>query len=276
MNYEVKTKENLKFGGLNTKGIFKTGSENQPLVSVITSVFNGGATLEEAIDSVAKQTYLFVEHIIIDANSKDNTITLLEKYSDTIDYWISEPDNGIYCAWNKGLKIARGKWISFLGSDDVLKPNAIADMINIANRSPKELDYISGKTELIKDGKIINVTGIPWQWSKFKKYVCTGHNAALHNKNLYQKIGDYDTSYKSSGDYELLLRIGKNLNAGYADVVTSSMNLGGISNKNSIAFWESYRAQLAHGATSRVGGFIKVLLSILKWNLSIIFVKFKI
>lgn len=260
----------LKEGGLNTRGIFKKGLKNQPLVSVITSVFNGGNKLEEAILSVINQTYPFVEYIIIDGGSTDDTLTILNKYSDSIDYWKSEPDNGIYSAWNKGLSIAKGQWISFLGADDTLKQKAIEDLISVSFKSSSKLDYISGKTELVKDGRFLKITGEPWDWKKFKKYVSTGHNGALHSINLYEKVGNYDTSFKSSGDYELLLRLGKNLKTGYVDKVTSSMNLGGISNNSTIAFWESYRAKLINGATSKFFGLIYAIFSIVKWKLVMI------
>ena len=263
----------LKKGGLNTNGIFKKGSKNKPLVSVVTSVFNGGDKLEEAIISVMNQSYSFVEHIIIDGGSTDDTILILEKYSNSIDYWISEPDNGIYDAWNKGLSIARGEWISFLGADDTFKQDAIEDLISVTADSSSKFDYISGKTELLKNGKFLKITGEPWVWKKFKKYVCTGHNGALHNRSLFDKVGNYDTSFKSSGDYELLLRLRKNLKTGYVDVVTSSMNLGGVSNSSSIAFWETYRAKLMNGVTSKLYGFIHVIFNIVKWKISIIFKK---
>lgn len=90
------------------------------MISIIVAVFNGKITLQHCIDSVAQQTYPNKELIIIDGGSKDGTVNLLEENRNKISYWISEPDRGIYNAWNKGLEQTTGKWIIFLGADDYL------------------------------------------------------------------------------------------------------------------------------------------------------------
>src|SRR5450631_3499051 len=100
-------------GGRRVRGIFP---ELPPLVSVITAVYNGAATLERAIQSVVSQTFPGVEFIIVDGGSSDSSIDLIRKYEHTIDYWISEPDKGIYDALNKGIDLAHGKWLYFLGA----------------------------------------------------------------------------------------------------------------------------------------------------------------
>ena len=87
-----------------------------PLVSIITVVYNGHRTLEETIQSVVNQNYPNIEYLIIDGGSTDGTMEILKKYDDTIDYWISEPDKGVYHAMNKGIEIAQGEWLYFLGS----------------------------------------------------------------------------------------------------------------------------------------------------------------
>jgi glycosyltransferase involved in cell wall biosynthesis len=92
--------------------------ETAPLISVIVAIYNGKATLQQCIDSVAQQTYVTKELIIIDGGSTDGTVDLLKANSGQISYWISEPDHGIYNAWNKGLAKAKGEWICFLGADD--------------------------------------------------------------------------------------------------------------------------------------------------------------
>jgi len=96
-------------------------SRDCPLVTVVTVVFNGEKDLESTILSVLNQSYRNVEYIIIDGGSTDGTLDILRRYDDSIDYWVSEPDHGIYDAMNKALPLARGKWIYFLGSDDTLR-----------------------------------------------------------------------------------------------------------------------------------------------------------
>jgi hypothetical protein len=116
-------------GGLRTKGYFKhsyteTSELSEkfavPLVTIITVVFNGEKHLEQAIQSVISQSYNNVEYIIIDGGSTDSTIDIIRKYDDQIDYWLSEPDEGIYDAMNKGWKLSQGDYIYYLGSDDIL------------------------------------------------------------------------------------------------------------------------------------------------------------
>ena len=91
-----------------------------PLISVVTAVFNCKSTLQQCLDSVAQQTYAHIELIVIDGGSTDGTVELIQANAQRIAYWISEPDRGIYNAWNKALAKATGDWICFLGTDDYL------------------------------------------------------------------------------------------------------------------------------------------------------------
>lgn len=92
--------------------------EATPIVSIIVSVLNGKTTLQQCIDSVERQTYPNRELIVIDGGSRDGTLELLAENGGKISAWVSAPDRGIYNAWNKGLALAQGKWICFLGADD--------------------------------------------------------------------------------------------------------------------------------------------------------------
>lgn len=118
-------------GGLRTKGYFKKSYEGKPLVSIVTVVFNGEKYLEETIKSVIDQDYEGIEYIVIDGGSTDNTVNIIQKYEQHIDYWASEPDNGIYDAMNKGINIAKGNGLLFLNAGDCFRGRVISDKITI-------------------------------------------------------------------------------------------------------------------------------------------------
>lgn len=218
----------------------------KPFVSVITSVYNAEKTLEKCIQSVLGQTYTNFEYLIIDGKSTDGTLAIVEKYKKDISFVISEKDSGIYDAWNKGLSYSKGEWVCFLGADDEFYPEAIEKMVSVALESKQQLDYISGRTNLFKNNQLVKTAGIPYDWATFRRYVSTGHNGALHHKSIYSRFGLYDTSYRSAADYELLLRLGKGLSAGYTDYITTKMNLGGASNMSHKPILEAHRAITKH------------------------------
>ncbi|WP_197742825.1 glycosyltransferase family 2 protein [Lentilitoribacter sp. Alg239-R112] len=111
----------------------KKGHE-RPLVTVVTVVYNGLADIEDTIKSVLKQDYARIEYIIIDGSSTDGTVDLISKYSYQIDYFISEPDRGIYDAMNKGISVATGDWIIFMNAGDwFLNPSTISKAISMIN-----------------------------------------------------------------------------------------------------------------------------------------------
>jgi len=107
-------------GGLRTEGYYKKSYKNKPLVTIVTVVYNAAQCLETCIQSVIGQDYDNIEYLIIDGGSKDGTLEIIKKHTGVIDYWLSEKDTGIYDAMNKGVDLASGDWIYFLGSDDVL------------------------------------------------------------------------------------------------------------------------------------------------------------
>jgi len=199
-----------------------------PLVSIITATYNADKYLQSSIKSVVNQTYGNIEYIIIDGGSTDNTVQILKENDKYIDYWISEKDNGIYSAWNKGIEKSKGEWILFIGADDQLLPNCLETYVNyIIQNSQITYNYISSKVHRINpDGSSESVVGKPWQWSSFKKRMTTAHPGSFHSRSLFSTYGLYDTNYKIVSDYEILLRAKKELKAGYIDQITVLMCTG--------------------------------------------------
>jgi len=231
-------------GGLRTQGYFKKSYEDKPLVTVITVVYNGEAYLEETILSVINQTYDNVEYIIVDGGSTDGTLEIIKKYDKQIDYWVSEQDSGIYNAWNKAITVAAGKWIAFLGADDLYLKNAIELYINYIGN--KDIDYCSSQVELItKEKRLIEIFGLPWQWRFFKKNMKVAHVGSLHNINYFKKMGLYNTNYQIAADYEMLLRKRNKLQALFLNSITVKMRDGGISNSMiNLVFKETMNAKI--------------------------------
>lgn len=195
-----------KKGGLRTKNIFKKSSTNLPLLSIITVVFNGEKSLENTIISVINQSYVNIEYIIIDGASQDNTLDIICKYQDKIDYWLSELDKGVYDAMNKGISHSNGDWLLFLGADDILANN---DVINNVFSLLRGEQQIKGNNidAIAANVKYLNNRQFNSQFSQLLKLKNTiHHQAAFYKKNLFGDFS-YNTEFKISSDYELNLKI---------------------------------------------------------------------
>lgn len=226
-----------------------------PSISVIVAVFNGAKTLQQCIDSVAQQTYPNKELIVIDGGSTDGTVDLLKANREKINYWISEPDGGIYNAWNKGLAKEKGEWICFLGADDYFWNARVLDDIAEQLRSlPREIKVAYGQVMLVTPaGSSLYVVGEPWEKVKkqFAQVMSIPHQGVMHRRALFEQHGRFDESFRIAGDYELLLRELTTANAAYMpDTIVAGMQVGGVSSnpQNSILLLREMRkAQVMHG-----------------------------
>src|SRR5512144_3379599 len=144
-------------GGKKLSGLSAHGSREKPLVSVVTVVFNGAAHVEEAIRAVASQTYHNIEHVIVDGGWTDDTVDILRRYNDTLAYWVSEPDAGLYDAMNKGVALVSDpeSYIMFANADDSLAANDVIEKV-ISLSGGEDLVY--GKM-ILTDGQISGVAG---------------------------------------------------------------------------------------------------------------------
>jgi len=222
------------------------------LVSIITVSYNSALTINDTIQSVLNQTYTNIEYILIDGNSKDNTVEIIKSYKQKfknkgITYkWISEPDKGIYDAMNKGIAIAKGDWISFIGSDDIYLINAISNYTKYINRQKlKDYDFVYSNVKLVDGNKEVKVINGVWSWKIFRRYMNIAHVGSLHNKRYFEKYGVFNESFKIAGDYELLLRAQNNLKTYKLDKITAFMAVNGVSNKNiNRVFIETFKAKM--------------------------------
>jgi glycosyltransferase involved in cell wall biosynthesis len=243
---------------------------DRPKISIVIAAYNAVGTLGKTIESLLAQTYNDYEIIVIDGASQDGTIELIKSYDRLITVWSSEPDQGIYDAWNKGVRLARGDWIGFIGADDTYVSDALEEYQKYFTAHPN-LDYISSKVKLFNDLNDVRVIGRPWVWNNFRRYMCTAHVGSLHNRNLFLTYGNFNKKYKICGDYEFLLRAGKNLKTGYIDKVLANMFYGGISNLNPKAFDETLWAKINNKSVNKYLAFFDYFVGITKWYIKPIY-----
>jgi glycosyltransferase involved in cell wall biosynthesis len=219
-----------------------------PLFSIVTVVFNGARTVEAAIRSVSAQSFRDFEYIVLDGASTDGTTAILEKHAGSIDYWLSEPDSGIYNAWNKALSVARGEWIAFLGADDVYCADALQHYAHaIAALSDDTVQYVSSRVRLTKADTVVRTFGAGWSWPAFSHHMTVAHVGSMHRRRLFEEYGRFNESYRVCGDYELLLRPREHLRAAFVDRVTATMAFGGVSNNVRLALAEQELAKRTSG-----------------------------
>ena len=234
-------------------------------VSIITACYNSSATILDCIESVNNQTYLDIEHIFIDGLSSDKTIDIIKSNSKRNPVILSENDKGIYYALNKGLSIVSGDIIGFVHSDDLISSSSIIFEI-VKKIKLESVDGLYGDLNYVdkmNTNKVIRF----WKSQDFKDRLLfrgwmPAHPTLFLKKKIYEKYGNFDTSYMISSDYDFMLRIFKinDLKFSYMPKVITEMRVGGISNhgvKNLIRKTkEDYRTI----RSNKIGGMITVIL----------------
>jgi len=227
-----------------------------PLISVVVAVFNARATLQQCVDGFASQTYANKELVVIDGGSTDGTVEILRRNQETFAYWISEPDRGIYSAWNKALRQCRGDWICFLGADDYFwDDQVLAHLVPRLVELPPQLRVAYGSIMIVSaSGEDVHPFGGPWPQvrTRFRQLMSIPHQATMHRRSLFDRHGMFDESFRIAGDHELLLRELKSADACFLpDIVVAAMRQGGgISTTPSNAWtvlFETRRAQRLNG-----------------------------
>jgi len=238
-------------------------------LSIITAVLNNQHHISSCLESVFHQRYQNIEHIIVDGGSTDDTLEIIKKSGDRISKWVSGPDNGIYDALNKGIRMATGDVIGFLHADDLYATDAV--LRTVAECFEKQnVDSCYGDL-LYVDKNDTNKTIRYWKSSSFdftllRKGWMPPHPTFFVKRKAYEKCGMFDTSFKIAADYELMLRfLGQHkISTCYIPEVLVKMRMGGASNRSMRNIIrkssEDYRAMKMH----RVGG----LAALLRKNLS--------
>tara|TARA_B100001057_G_scaffold81270_1_gene76606 strand:- start:3956 stop:4705 length:750 start_codon:yes stop_codon:yes gene_type:complete len=182
---------------------------NNYSLTVITVVKNDEKNIEKTIKSVIKQKKINIEYIIIDGSSKDQTLNIIKKYRTRIDKIISEKDNGIYYAMNKGIKLSKNDIIVFCNSGDFFYPNSLKKILDLFNKF--DYDFVFGTVLRNYTTSSILKFGFDLKRLKYNFDFATSHTTGFFLKRkIYKKIGFYNTYFKISSDYDLYLRLFKN------------------------------------------------------------------
>jgi len=208
-------------------------------ISIITVAYNAQDTIEQCLDSVSRQKFKNIQHIVIDGGSTDNTVSLIKQYKDNIDVFISEPDQGIYDAMNKGIARATGDIIGTLNADDFLaNDDVLTDVAEVFGRQNVNilygnLDFIGPAGQVVRkwrSGKYRSgVKKLNWGWMP-------PHPTFYCKRSLFEELGYYKLDYGSAADYELMLRFFHTIQDDgevyHLNKVVVKMLIGGVSNNN--------------------------------------------
>lgn len=191
-----------------------------PLISIVTVVFNGAKTIEESIQSVLNQSYKNVEYIIVDGGSTDGTLDIIKKYEESIAYWVSEEDGGIYDAMNKGIQASKGDTIGIVNADDVLYLDTLERVQSLM--LSKDLDYTYGTVHYMNENGVVfgEMSPMPTKDIERQKYydMPFPHPSMFVKREVYEKTGLYKLEFRLSADYDFVLRV---LEAGYRGLALS-------------------------------------------------------
>jgi len=228
-------------------------------ISIITACYNNAETIRDTLNSVSQQTYADIEYIIIDGASADGTLEILKSYNNSISKLVSEPDNGIYDALNKGLALASGDVVGFLHADDVYtNSDVLADVAACFKTS--ETDTLYGDLVYVsKDdtSKIVRLweSGV-FNFSELKKGWMPPHPTFFVKRNIYEGLGNFDTSFRIAADYDLVLRFlfSHKVSTHYLPKVLIKMRTGGASNKSLSNILKKSKEDLRALRKNNVGG----------------------
>lgn len=223
-------------------------------ISIITVSFNARAKIKRCIESVLAQSYSNIEYIIIDGGSTDGTLQVIEQYKQRIDFFVSEPDKGIYDAMNKGIALATGGIVGTLNTDDVFADTGVlADIA--ASFKQSGADVVYGNLIYIKpNGDILRI----WHSGRYKDGAFNWgwmppHPTFYCKRQLFKRFGSYNLEFGTAGDYELMLRFIhlNKVTTFYLDKIIVNMSTGGVSNfsyRNRVKAWvDDFRAMGKNG-----------------------------
>ena len=178
---------------------------DNPLISIITVVYNGSKTLEQTIQSVLNQTYKNIEYIVIDGGSTDGTLDIIKNYESHINYWISEPDKGLYDAMNKGVSVAKGELIGMINSDDWYESDAVELIVDAFKKNPEKKIFHGDRYDIL-DNENKQLRKFHPSKFKFLYYGMTYNHPSMFVHMEIYKHERYNIKLRALSDYEFVLK----------------------------------------------------------------------
>lgn len=220
-----------------------------PLISIIIATYNAEETLHDALESVLNQSFQDWECLVVDGASKDNTVKIIEEFCkhDKRFRFISEPDKGIYDAFNKGWRMAKGEWIYYLGADDLLLKDALEDF----EKNVDDSDVIYGNTIFDTGLRMKKSVSISPEHLKGRM---VSHQCILMKKSCIEQSGGFDTRYKISADFALIQKALKNgFKFKHIDCYIAVFKCGGVSSERYANIFEVYRIKKEQNLSTKIG-----------------------
>ncbi len=232
---------------------------------IVIATYNSERTLERCLQSIrAISSNVSCNVIMIDGASKDDTLAVAENFTDIVSVVVSEPDSGVYEAWNKGLAYCNHPWVMFLGSDDYICPAEFLEYLSFVEKQ-QGADFVSCRVKYVtNDDRVIRVVGRPWKWQTFKRYMCASHPGSFTSLDYIRRVGNFDESLKICGDYEMILRAGSNLKAAHWPDVPICMRVGGLSDGIRVLN-EALGVKIRAGFRGRIMSIVDYLISVAKY-----------
>lgn len=223
-----------------------------PRVSILVATWNCAPQLAAFLDSLAAQSWTDWELLLLDNASTDGSAELVAAFQRRLSdgpqrvVWSSQPDTGIYDAWNRGLHLAKGTYLSFIGADDTfLHPESLE---RIAALTATDADLITARNAYCApDGRFLRHWGFGWQWKRMRQSMNIAHPGMLVRRDWFRRIGPFDSSFRICGDYEWFLRLPPELRTVHSsDSILQVVQAGVSHTRIGQVYAETFRAQRRH------------------------------
>ena len=224
-----------------------------PLVTVVTVTFNAASTFERAARSVLEQDYANIEYVVVDGGSRDGTVDIIRRYESRLGRWVSEPDRGISDAFNKGVALSKGDFITFVNADDWMSPGQISAAVAAFAASP-QADFVFGDV-IIRDGErpVYRLTGRQG-YRRTLRYRLDpiNHQSLVARRSLFDDLGGFDLSYTRAMDVDWVQRVDAAGRIGiYNSGIVGNFSQGGVSHQQA----EQALAEVRRSSIANYGNF---------------------